>query len=359
MRITKSLFDISWQVPEETYRKDEALSYSTLAKYEREGFSKLGTLFDKVTTPSLTFGSLVDCLITGTKEDFTNSFYVTNISDISETLKTIIQELFNKHPDVNTLAEISDEDIDNICSIFNYGNAWKSITRINAVKTKGAPYFEALVNSKNKTIVTPEEYKKAQECADALRTSKATRFYFFSDPFKSEEEGIERLYQLKFKGEDPSSHIKYRCMLDLVVVDHNNKTIQPIDLKTSSHAEFDFPISFIQWNYQIQARLYYRILQQNVLKDPYFKDFKILPYKFIVVNKWSVNPLVWDFANTNLFGDFDMVGGMTNKPIKMRDPYKIGSELSQYLQEQPKVPIGIKFGEGESNSIENWITRWG
>ena len=30
----KSLKDISWQVSEEEYRQDPALSYSTLAKYE-------------------------------------------------------------------------------------------------------------------------------------------------------------------------------------------------------------------------------------------------------------------------------------------------------------------------------------
>lgn len=359
MRINKSLFDISWQVSEDTYRQDKALSYSILAKYEREGFPKLSTLFDKVTTPSLTFGSLVDCLITGTEEDFTNNFYVVNVPELSDTLKTIIRELFNRYPEVSSLTDIEDDAIDEVCVFFNYGNVWKSTTRINCVRTKGTPYFNSLVKAKNKVIVTPEEYKTAQDCVNALKTSDATKFYFFSDPFKSEEAGIERLYQLKFKGEDTLNHIKYRCMLDLVVVDHNKKTIQPVDLKTSSHAEYDFPMSFIQWNYQIQARLYYRILLQNILKDPYFKDFKVLPYKFIVVNKWLINPLVWDFANTDLIGDFNLVGGTTNRLIKMRDPYTIGAELSQYLENQYKVPIGIKFGEGESNSIENWITTLG
>ena len=45
-------------------------------------------------------------------------------------------------------------------------------------------------------------------------------------------------------------------MPDLLIVNHENKTILPIDLKTSSHEEWDFPKSFVQWNYQIQARLY-------------------------------------------------------------------------------------------------------
>ena len=37
MTIEKDFKDISWQVDEPTYRQDEALSYSTLSRYDREG----------------------------------------------------------------------------------------------------------------------------------------------------------------------------------------------------------------------------------------------------------------------------------------------------------------------------------
>lgn len=61
----KSLKEISWDVDEATYRADPALSYSTIARYEREGFNNLDKLFDKLDTPSLTFGRAVDSIITG------------------------------------------------------------------------------------------------------------------------------------------------------------------------------------------------------------------------------------------------------------------------------------------------------
>ena len=60
MEIKKSLYDISWKCSEPEYRADPALSYSVLAKYEREGFENLDTLFDRVESPSLLFGSIVD-----------------------------------------------------------------------------------------------------------------------------------------------------------------------------------------------------------------------------------------------------------------------------------------------------------
>ena len=81
----KSLKDISWQVDESTYRADPALSYSILARYEREGFNNLDKLFDRIETPSLIFGSCVDTFITGSEEEFNKLFMVAefdnNLSD--------------------------------------------------------------------------------------------------------------------------------------------------------------------------------------------------------------------------------------------------------------------------------------
>ena len=72
----KNLKDISWQVDESTYRADPALSYSILARYEREGFNNLDKLFDRIETPSLIFGSCVDTFITGSEEEFNKLFMV-------------------------------------------------------------------------------------------------------------------------------------------------------------------------------------------------------------------------------------------------------------------------------------------
>ena len=72
----KSLKDISWLVDEPTYRADKALSYSTISKFKREGFEHLDTLFDKVESPSLLLGSLVDCLTTDPPEEYERRYLV-------------------------------------------------------------------------------------------------------------------------------------------------------------------------------------------------------------------------------------------------------------------------------------------
>ena len=87
----KSLKEISWDVSEDTYRKDPALSYSTLAKFEREGFNKLDSLFDHIDTPSLTFGSAVDSIITGGEEEFNARFMVAEFPSIPDSIISIVK----------------------------------------------------------------------------------------------------------------------------------------------------------------------------------------------------------------------------------------------------------------------------
>jgi hypothetical protein len=36
--------------------------------------------------------------------------------------------------------------------------------------------------------------------------------------------------------------------------------------------------------------------------DDYFKDFDLLEYRFIVVNKETLTPLVWEFPLTKTYG---------------------------------------------------------
>ena len=90
----KSLADISWLVDEPTYRKDPALSYSTLSKYEREGFEHLDTLFEKVESPSLLFGSCVDTLLTDGEKAFDDNYFVSDIPKITPSAEPVVKEIY-------------------------------------------------------------------------------------------------------------------------------------------------------------------------------------------------------------------------------------------------------------------------
>lgn len=343
--IQKSFKDISWNVTEDVYRADPAISYSTLSKFNREGFANLEHLFDRTTSPSLLFGSIVDSIITGGMQEFNDRFFVANFTEMSDSITSIVKDLYAKHGEsYSELCNIPKDYI--LCSInnFQYQTRWKDETRINDVVNKGSKYYELLSLAGNKEIISDALYNDAMSCVEALKNSPSTKFFFQTDnPFES----IERLYQLKFKGDYKG--IAIRSMADLIIVDHKAKTVQPVDLKTSFKPEYKFYLSFIEWNYFIQAQLYWYLIRQTMDKDPYFKDFNLLDYKFIVICNKTRNPLVWDFDKTT--EEKDIVIGKTALP----NWRSILETLNYYLIRQPKVPIGIKEGENQSNNITEWL----
>lgn len=345
----KSLRDISWQVSEKGYRVDPALSYSTLARYEREGFNNLDKLFDRIETPSLTFGSAVDSIITGGQEEFDERFMVAEFPSMPDSIVKIIKSLYKQYAGTyRSLLNISDSSIIRETEDQNYQMNWKPETRAKVIREKGTDYYNLLFVAGDRCIIDTQTYQDVVNAVRVLKESSSTKLYFADDnPF---EPDIERLYQLKFKGEFDG--ITYRNMADLIIVNHKEKWVKPVDLKTSSHTEWDFYKSFVDWRYDIQARLYWSIIRQNMDKDEYFKDFKLLDYDFIVVNKRTLTPLVWNCPFTQAQGTLRFGN---NSQIEMRSPFEIGKELNSYLTSRPKVPMGIN--ETGTNNLRDWLNK--
>lgn len=101
---------------------------------------------------------------------------------------------------------------------------------------------------------------------------------------------------------------------------------------------------------QIQARLYWRILRDCMNKDEFFKDFELADYKFIVVKKDSLTPLIWKFEDTKKKGTLKYGKQLS---VELRDPETIGQELTHYLKDDCKVPDGIYLDR--PNSIIHYL----
>ena len=344
----KTLYDLSWQVSEEEYRADKAYSYSTLAKFNREGFDNLDKLFDRVETPSLLFGSIVDTLLTDGQEEFDKRYEVAEFPNISDNLIQVARSLFNTcHEEYRKIDLIPDSiiaDTGEACGY--YANPKYAQYRIKKIKEECSEYYNLLFLSMDKTLVSTGDYQAAQNCVDILRNNRMTKWYFEQDnPFNHD---IERFYQLKFKGEYEG--IPLRCMADLIIVDNKNKVIIPCDLKTSSKPEWRFYKSFIDWNYFIQSQLYWYIIRQNLDKDEVYKDYKLLNYRFIVINRNSKKPLVWEYSDTQAITT--CVYGK-NGQYECRNWREIVKELHHYMTDNSEFPIGI----GEMNDIRDWLNK--
>ena len=344
MELIKELKDISWDVPESEYRADPALSYSTLAKFEREGYDKLDSLFEHISTPALTEGSMVDCLITGSQEEFEQQFFIADFPSIGDKELQIATYLFDQfNTNYANMCVMPSTYILDAANTYEFQKNWKDETRVRVLTERCDAYYQLKYQAENRTIVSIDTYNKIMAMVNALKESPATRGYFAADDDFSP---VRRYYQLKFKA--IFDNVAYRCMADMIAVNYETKEVILTDLKTSHNPEWRFYKSFIDWSYAQQARLYYRIIAANLANDDYFKDFKIHNYRFIVVNKRTLQPLVWIYKDTKTIGDLNYG---KNGQILVRDPFKIGKELRSYLDLKPPVPNGINIC-GDNDIVE-------
>lgn len=334
---------------EEEYRKYPAMDFSMISKFNREGFEKLDSLKEHVNTASLSFGAAVDCLITEGVDAFNKKFIVADFKKVSETIKNIVEALYTIESKKNSnvrLPDISLDDIIDTCDAFQWQPNWKDLTRYEKIIAQGSDYFDFLRTVGDRKLLDPDFYQKVMEVYYKLKESNTTKFYFN----ESTETGIDKFYQLKFtaflKG------VEYKGMFDCVIVDHYNKTIQIVDLKTSSEYEWNFYKSVNKYNYHMQARLYIRILKEVIKNSDYFKSFKILPFQFIVISKFSMIPLIWQFDDCFEYGTLEY--GETQKFI-FKDPEDVALELKYYIENKPLVPKGISVTE--PNNLINYLNK--
>ena len=345
----KSLKEIALQIDEPTYRKMPELSYSILSRFQSVGFD-INKLQEKLSSPSLLFGSAIDALITGGQEEFDRNFMVVDLLNIPESASNCVKIIWNKYKD--TYKHLKDIPIDILNTELQFNGFWpnnrySAQARINGFfKNPVEDYYQLNYIAENKSIINTELHTQILQAVNALKTSPATKDYFMEDnPW---DNNTERLYQLKFRAD--LNGIGYKCMMDECVVIHDKKLIIPIDLKTScSCKEDEFYFNFLQWHYQLQTRLYSRILRANLDKDEYFKDFTILNYRFIFCNKDSCSPLVWEFKETHSKGT--LYYGRY-KQIGFPDPEDLGKELYLFFSSGQKPEEPLIAGR---NSLDSWI----
>jgi hypothetical protein len=87
-------------------------------------------------------------------------------------------------------------------------------------------------------------------------------------------------------------------------------------------------------------------------KDETFKDYTLANYRFIVVNRNTLNPLVWEYPDTQC--THDLAYGR-NGEYSYRNWREILKDLTYYLNNPSVVPIGVK--EEGLNNITEWLNK--
>lgn len=297
------------------YRNTKALSQSSLKmiEYNPKKFYRdeylwiIGQIPEKPEdkpTDAMTLGTIVDVKLT-TPEALGQFVVLNNVP--SGQMKEFVEEYFRLEQEHGL--GLDENEIGKLAYDFAKFKRDSYPKVIERFKIEGAIYYTALVKSVGKTPVAIELMNDALGVYSDLITDE------FTGPIlrQTTEGSIEVFNQLaiyfNLKG------VPLKALPDKVVVNHEEKTIAPYDIKTCGDS---FLSSFGNYRYDLQGAFYLlavRIWRDTILKK---NEYKILPFKFIVgfTNHKGLRPEIWEMTEADVTAG--SIGGITRSGRTVR-----------------------------------------
>ena len=161
------------------------------------------------------------------------------------------------------------------------------------------------VRSQNLTVITTEDVSNAEKIVEELRNNPVTKdvVNLVSSPRYTVHN------QLQVEGYEVDDH-KFKSMMDKVIVDHEQRTIQVYDLKCTWSVENFLEEYYLYRRAYIQAYLY--VWAAFKFRDDYKLDgYRVDPPMFIVCDSTNYyNPLIYTLSHGDLE---DAYNGFTHK----------------------------------------------
>lgn len=211
----------------------------------------------------ITMGQLVDLMLSYPEELINDNLYFYKYEKPSD---TIIQIIYNTY---NGSGDITDDEL--LASIDKFGyvgnRSWDNQRKLQEIKAKGEDYINFLFTSKDKLIISEEEYSTARLILSNLKTSDNTK-----DLILAEGQHQLPLYTTMYD-------VDCKALPDKLIF--TDSTVQPIDFKITSGSLQSWKYVARKFRYDIQSSFYSSVLQAS------YPFLEVLPFKFIV---GSANP---------------------------------------------------------------------
>ena len=153
------------------------------------------------------------------------------------------------------------------------------------------------VRANNLTVVTSQDVTHAENIVSELRNNFATK-----DIVNLVNSSRYSVYdQLQVEGYEVDEHL-FKSMMDKVIVDHQEKMIQPYDLKCTWSVENFYEEYYLYRRAYIQAYLYYYATKHLTLdENSELYGYKVKPLQFIVCDSTNYyNPLVYTLSDEDM-----------------------------------------------------------
>ena len=161
----------------------------------------------------------------------------------------------------------------------------------------GKEYFDIKMDSIGKTVVDISLVDKAKLVAQKLKKDEFTKNIFSGndDMEYITHYPIEFTYKL-----DDTRSIACKAEVDMMLIDHESRIIQPMDLKTTYDNE-SFDYMYMKNAYYLQNAFYVKAVREWANEND-MKNYKVLPMKFVVGDTSSNNrrPLVYTTSDKDI-----------------------------------------------------------
>ena len=293
------------QRSEKDYRAVQLDSSSSLKEFslDRKKYHKkyiLGEKTDEDDNKASIMGRVVETLLLE-PEKFDERFHLSVCESVPTGLMNDFVEALYKHTALAT------DEQGNVTRTFEelskdaYADSGFKI-KYEAVITKfigseAETYYNEIrvVRAKGLTVVGANEVNTAERIVEELRNNFVTSEVV--NLTRSSRYDVYNQYQIE---NFEVCGVMCKAMMDKIVIDHEQKTVQVYDLKCTWNVENFYEEYYLYRRAYIQAYVYYKAAVQ-ILTDKNLEGYAALPPRFIVCDSTNyMNPLIYTLSDDDL-----------------------------------------------------------
>lgn len=224
------------------------------------------------------------------------------------------------------------------CNEDGFGGSWPDERKYETILKKGEIYFNSLLRSRGKVVLSSKQRFKAQELANKLLEHNFTGWLFTAKNMS----GVEFLVQQPVYRSYRDHTLK--GLIDILIINNNDYTVYletkpiparsilAIDIKTIGDSVKAFPKSVLRRRYDVQASFYTHIIQGS------YEGYTMLPFLFMVVStSTNEHPLIYktysDILRGGRYGWIYDNGWKLSDLAEGKDLDLLGFEQMIYLYE--------------------------
>ena len=84
----------------------------------------------------------------------------------------------------------------------------------------------------------------------------------------------------------------FRGILDIIRINHTDKTVRMVDLKTGQETAENFMKSFLKWRYDLQEAVYTAAFD-SICEELGLENYTLLPFEFLYISRFEKIPLIY------------------------------------------------------------------